>query len=245
MARGFGATYGTSGTNDIITTAYTGSLNPVTIAAWYYPTNENTVTRRLVRQSGALQLNIDAASVPFYRIELLASFSTTSGEWESSEDLTLDTWQSVIVTYDGSATSNDPAMYLNGSAATVNEITAPVGTQSSTANAWTIGNRDTLTRVGVGMIAEVGVWNRILTAGEISALASGYAPSYMPDSLALYEPLLRDNVNPKMGAATISGALVQPHPRIIYPGRSVYAMRTPAVAAVGHNVQFFPLLGVG
>lgn len=66
-------------------------------------------------------------------------------KWETSTNVMsslLNQWVNIMVTYDGSSTSNDPVIYIDNSAQTLTETTAPSGTRSDNAIApLNIGNR--------------------------------------------------------------------------------------------------------
>jgi hypothetical protein len=80
-----------------------------------------------------------------------------------------------------------------------------------------IGNRSAGSRVIDGQIAEVGIWNALLTPAEIAALSRGFSPSHIrPTAMRFHAPLIRD-FRPLQQNATIAstGVTVAPHPRII------------------------------
>lgn len=61
------------------------------------------------------------------RYDIAQSFSTTNGRWRTN-DQTLSVRHHLAITYDRSATTNDPVMYIDGVSVTVNEAATPVGT---------------------------------------------------------------------------------------------------------------------
>lgn len=74
-----------------------------------------------------------------------------------------------------------------------------------------------------GRICEVGLWNRVLSASEISGLASGYAPTFYPSNLMFYSSLFGQNtpeVDKKSSSVlTMNGTTKATHPDFIkYPG---------------------------
>jgi hypothetical protein len=100
---------------------------------------------------------------------------------------------------------------LNGVQTTTNS-----GTQNA-ANSILIGARYLLTAYHSGIIAEVGIWNAVLTADEIASLAKGMTcDKVRPQSLVFYAPLVRD-LQDVRGGLTITnnnGATVADHPRV-------------------------------
>ncbi len=66
-------------------------------------------------------------------------------------------------------------------------------------------------------MAEIGIWNAVLTAAEIASLAKGMTPDKIcPQSLVFYAPLVRNLVDAK-GGLTITNnnsATVANHPRV-------------------------------
>lgn len=114
-------------------------------------------------------------------------------------------------------------LFVNGAS----EGTPTVGTPNTPATYFNIGcvKTDTGTPAGFtdGRICEVGFWNRVLTSGEISGLASGYAPTFYPSNLVFYSSLFGQNtpeVDKKSSVVlTMNGTSKATHPDFIkYPG---------------------------
>jgi len=69
----------------------------------------------------------------------------------------------------------------------------------------------------VGDIAEVAMWNRVLTAAEFAILKL-YSPMVIPRGLIFYAPIIRDTHDVISGhIGTVTGASVAVHPPLIYP----------------------------
>ena len=87
-----------------------------------------------------------------------------------------------------------------------------------------------------GSIAEVGVWNRVLDAGEIASLADGFSPLFFLRGLIMYRPLVRSTNDIAKGFAMteVDTPSVGTHPRIIYPTaeevRRMVASAAPSTA---------------
>ena len=72
-----------------------------------------------------------------------------------------------------------------------------------------------------GRLAEIGVWNRALDAGEIALLSQGISPLTILRGLKFYAPLLGQSTELNyLGApaSTMDGSTVIAHPRVTYPG---------------------------
>jgi len=115
---------------------------------------------------------------------------------------------------------------VDGVSQGVTERQTPAGTRNSdAANSLIVG------WAGVGLyrmdgpLAEVGIWDVILTADEMAALGDGYSPLLVrPTSLVFCAPLF-GNYSPEIDVVggnlgTITGALKAVHPRVYYPRKA-------------------------
>lgn len=107
-------------------------------------------------------------------------FSTTQpNRTSASSTIALNSWQHVAATWDGSALGSGIHLYINGIDVSAAGTSANgSGTAlSDTTTPLTIGNRPVDNARGFnGLIDEVRVYNRILSAAEIQALADSTAP---------------------------------------------------------------------
>ena len=130
-------------------------------------------------------------------------------------------WVHLAVTWDGTFTTNGSALYKNGSAIS-SYITNNAGSGPATSDAagdFAIGNRSsgTFDRGLDGRLAELAVWNAVLTAAEVASLAKGFRPQRIrPQSLVFCVPLLRTNQDIRNATAgTTTGATGgSAHPRV-------------------------------
>lgn len=95
--------------------------------------------------------------------------------------LSLDTWYHVCGTYDGTI-----RVYVNG---VLDGSLAASSFTTATGGTWRIGYSSAGPWVWDGKIAEVGQWNRPLSAGEVAALAAGVSPGRIPVGLLSYVPV--------------------------------------------------------
>ena len=167
----------------------------------------------------------------------MKSFSDTSGEWTIPRP-TGGAWEHLLLTYDDSDVANDPVIYVNGISQTVSTVTTPIGTSSTTSNVVIIGNRSEGDRSMDGWLGEAGVWERICTQDEATAMALGYAPGFFPEDLVVNVSMKRkDRIDTRGGAVTITGCNVGDHdiPNIRYPSDNVLPFPPPA--AVGNMIR--------
>lgn len=191
MSRGFSTTFGAA-TTDLITTNFAaGNTVKSSFFCWLYiRAFTGSLTRVLGNSVAATYLAIQAGG---YQIQF--NFSTTNGIWNSSAAPTTGKWMAVAMTYDGTSTSNNPSLYIDGVSQSLPINVNPTGTYQQVAGNTLIGNAGNGLRVLDGMIAHFSMWNNlILGTGSISALSNGVNPSLIhSDSLVLYLPL--DGVN--------------------------------------------------
>lgn len=138
----------------------------MTISAWIYPRSlgETSEGRIVDKQQGATsgyRLHLDINNSLTFRVSGTKRTSNVNA-------ITLNTWQQVLVTYDGS----NVRFYVNSvPAGTVAETTVP----SANANSLTIGSRANTINTFDGLIDDVRVYNRALTVTEIRTLQYGQA----------------------------------------------------------------------
>ncbi len=157
------------------------------------------------------------------------SWSLATANWTVARP-TAGAWTAIVLTYDPSATTNDPVVYFNGTSQTVTEVTAPLGTVVTDNDTWEIGNRDDGLRVWDGSLGGWAVWSRILPAAEATAVSGGgYSPLHFQNGLLDYMPMESDFfsfTNP--GTISVIGTLPVLHAQND-PPRNHFRQRT-----IGH-----------
>lgn len=158
---------------------------------------------------------------------------------ESSIGTTINTWTHFAATDTGTAQE----IFTDGVSGGTASVTLGTRTKDETAIGVRInGDEGYSTKGWAGRIAEVGIWNRILSAGEIAALAAGYAPSFFPRGLVLYRDLIRElTTRPGYGSVlTNTSVTVGLHdvPGIIYPSRP-HSITVPAAVGGGGDIPIF------
>lgn len=109
-----------------------------------------------------------------------ARFSTSNGVWETSTNAQNGVWTHIAVVYDGTSTSIDPKIYINGVVESESELSTPSGTYNTdAAYQLVIGNRDSENRSWRNPVDDVRLVDGELTAGEIETI---YNSTYDPGS---------------------------------------------------------------
>lgn len=156
------------------------------------------------------------------RLEFVTGWSTNHARWSIANSGT--SWHNHVITYDFSATTNDPVWYQDGVSQSITENVAPAGTANyaKDTSAFKIGaGHDGTYEFWDGKIAEFAIWNRVLTAAEAAIMGDGFSPLFIPNGLVFYAPMIRSLPDLKGGGVgTATNAVVYPHPRIIYPSSS-------------------------
>lgn len=213
MARGFGATYGVATTDRIDSTLATDSVQR-SYAIWAW--RNGTGTQRLFATGAPGDQRAFAFANTVYEFD---AEWTTAGQWTIAQPAAAQ-WHHVVITYDGGAASNTPSMYLDGVSQSVTPI-VPTGTRSANTNPYLIGNRAGSDRVWDGLLADFAVWDRLLTADEITALAAGLRAGGFPTGLVEWIPMDDSPVTSHVRSnPTVTGTAVQADPvGLAYPGQ--------------------------
>lgn len=182
---------------------------PLTIVAWFKLTASGG--------GGSICAVGDATahcrlSVATGQVQALCTGSTTANA-TTSGSASGGVWAHGAAVFSGTASRT---AYFNGAASTPNTVSVT----QNTFNEILIGARrlTTLGQYFGGDIAEVGVWNVVLTAAEIAALAKGIAPHRIrPQNLVFYPRLIRGLVETRrrLALTNTNGATVSTHCRII------------------------------
>lgn len=154
------------------------------------------------------------------------NFSVANGQWSVTAAGT-GSWTFCGITWDDTADTNDPSVWINTTKNTIGsgltEVLTPSGTPLSSHANLRIGNRPAGDRSWNGALARFAQWSVILDDSEMDALAKGAHPTFIrPASLVEHIEMLRDNVSTKLAAPTITGTTVSDHPRLLFPQRKTF-----------------------
>lgn len=178
---------------------------------------------------------------------------TGDGQYQnraSGDTVSSGSWFNFISTWDGTW-GDATTMHIYKDGVEVSSYSSSqngTGTAASSDSDFSVGGRisDDLRNLD-GKLAEVALWNRELTSGEITGLATGYAPIFFSNGLKFYSTLMNKNdSNCKITgtAAVFDGCSNYSHPPIIYPVPAFYSIPT---ATAGGNAPtggiYGPLFG--
>ena len=148
---------------------------PGTVSMWIKPASlgENNLGRLIHK---APDNNANTEGFTFYldntnELEFIHGYGTAKGKWETTNaDLAFNTWSHVAITFDATTTTA-PIIYVNGAAEALTETDTPSGAYGSDAtHDLFFGNNNVTGRTFDGALDDVRLYNRALSAGEITAL---------------------------------------------------------------------------
>jgi len=181
----YGGAMSFDGVNDYVDAGSAPSLNitdAITISAWINPfswRDSNNFSSRVVCRgypSRGYDVYLDSG--------LIGVWWGASNYNSNSNVLVLNSWQHIVLTF--SSATHTAYYFVNGADAGSSTV---AGTLPSTTDRLYIGSYDLSTRFFNGLIDEVRIWNRSLSADEIQQQYYGSLNKYAPDKwLFSYTP---------------------------------------------------------
>lgn len=216
-ATGFGATSG-AGTTDSVTSTLTAHATLRTYIAAVYVTGANSsgsLGRIFDKRTAAVATQVevlfaDQNTAATNNFNFARLHSVSQGAWSTPIGAVApNTLQIVHVVYDSGSTANDPAIYINGGAQVVTEITAPVGTPTNNAAAYVWGNRtDDNARCLPGFILFGQVLDRLMSADEVADSTRDLWQMFAPVAQSLRTNVPAGGSHPSTGALSAQAATV-------------------------------------
>ncbi len=242
MARGFGPTRG-AGANDEVITGFTTDGQTRTYGVRYKRNGAGGGNAGRIMSKGTtgewmrLLYNNNAG---VNCIEFLRQFNAANN-WRitGSTIATTGVWNHLIIIFDEVA-PNQPVAYINGALASVTS-SVPSGARQDFAESLSIGNNGSL-RAFDGDLAELIIWNALLTADEAIAFTSGWSGRLIrPASQIMNYELIREIFcRRNSGTPTVIGTSVQDGPPIRMPRKPVIttSAAAPAPTSPIHRLRF-------
>jgi hypothetical protein len=212
--------YEFNGTNQTLTTASSPTVAnnvPFTLACWFNTPNvtANQFLFCLNPSNGEYWGISVAGAVAGDPVRLSHSGSgvAVTGA-RSTAGYTANTWHHACGVFPNNSSRT---IYLDGGNSATNTTAASFVTNATEIMIAARRLRGSIGGYYDGVVAEVGVWNAVLTAAEVASLAKGMTcDKVRPQSLVFYAPLIRDLIDAK-GGLTITnnnGATVANHTRV-------------------------------
>jgi YD repeat-containing protein len=164
------------GTGTGLTDLYLGGM---TVSAWIKPAGSGgggggRIVDKDNNDSGWFFAMSGTTTVKFSSDQ----FATSQPSRTSSATISLNTWQLVTATWDGSTNGANIHIYINGSLADGTSANGSGAASTDSGTPFTVGNRTTDNARGFnGVIDDVRVYNRVLSSSEIAALDDTTPPS--------------------------------------------------------------------
>lgn len=217
MARSF------NGTTDVITTGFSFVQPPFSLAVWFNSTTVTPVQAMIgsnIAQAVEFRLNSTVLEFVSSGIAVIGSSSAT---------FAANTWYRGVATY---ASGGGWAIYATGASPSSGTMV-----EALTNTPLQIGNQTNFSESWSGALADVAVWNVVLSAAEAASLVQGARPftirpksliGYWPvDGLQSPEPDLSGNAN----NGTLTGTALAPGPPF-----ALFTPRWPQLAPISAPV---------
>jgi hypothetical protein len=203
------------GVDDYVTFA-SQAQSTISISAWVYAqATPGNVFPRIIDMPGYVLFLAEPSNPKSNPSSLgfLSRRSTQDGEWNTpANSLAYNSWNHVAVVYD-SSTSNNADLYINGVKQTISKISSPQGTQTANEGAGIIGNRIPLNRGWEGLIDELRVYDRALSASEIVSLYD--QGNSGPFNFSLANSMSLSAIQGSSATNTITASLVSGSPELV------------------------------
>jgi len=190
--------------------------NTYSFSAWVYYTTEVATGNCIIskRLSGSPYTGINFGMFPHSTKQKLAllhyHYNGSTHKYIYSRDtaeMTKNAWVHVVATYDGSGTKEGMKLYKNGTEVTyVYDDYGPVATLL-TNEPVRIGVDLESNRYFKGSIDEVGVWSKVLSSSEVTALynsGNGLTYPFVTSSIKTFNGLVYASVSKKNGIVLAS-----------------------------------------
>ena len=144
-------------------------------SAWIYPKSDGEGNFGRIADKNQWVFHLKDESSGFVKLNFTHSFSTTTGDWfTTNRVIPINAWSHIAVFYDSDSASNDPVIYVNGVSVAITEDSTPAGTRSSDASSdLIIGNKSDGSRGFDGYMMDIKIYkNTAWTQPEIAVLAS-------------------------------------------------------------------------
>lgn len=167
------------------------------------------------------------------KLELAVQTSGVVGEWKTTSNVITNTavWYMVSVSYDNGSLANDPVIYINGASVALTEAATPTGTIYTGTSADLYIGDYTATYNPNGQVADLRVYNTILSAADILAIYNAGAFSAAYDTNLVFHAPLTNAKN--LGGSDFNGYTLTSSTTLV--DRINCAVGTPSGSPLGSS----------
>jgi hypothetical protein len=182
----------------------------LTVIAWIYPTSNlmNSSARIVDKDNNTGGWIFEMNGTTNLRFATDGFTGTGASEVVKNSggtSIVLNTWQQVAVTWDGTKNASTAVnIYINGTLANGTTTSNGVGTYADVGSPLTIGNRPAADRGFIGRMANVSVYNYVLSQAQIAGIAVTPTPSITPSVTASSTPTPTPTPSPSLPGIQIS-----------------------------------------
>ena len=214
------------------------SNSPLSVSLWMNTISPGRTLINILDSSGNSKLTVGEDGSHYIRLTRIAgSSSNRSRAGIVGSGITYSTWHHIAITdaYTGTNVSSDITCYIDGTACTTYYSSGSSYSTETINGTFNIGSTSFN-----GYAGEIALYNRVLTATEVAALAKGYSPANILNGLKTYIPLINGTpLDIKSGnhATTVTNATASTHLPIINPTSTYINKSDIAVYWGACNIQ--------
>lgn len=177
--------------------------NPLSVAFRFYPdATTPAVDNWILRaghSSGVYCVRVDTVIGQAAQLRFRVGFDEGSlVHTTASNSYAAGRWNHVLITWDGTTNASGVTISVDGAAVPSSFLFDGLGSQFDSLWSWDLGANGPTFGLE-GKLADLGVWTRVLDAGERAALVLGFSPIWFQRELRFAPPLVRDGVDPVSG----------------------------------------------
>ncbi len=142
------------------------------------------------------------------KLQLVIVHSTVNVRREMTNAVALNAWDHVVAIWDGNTPATSITYYHNGVADAGTGGTAGSGSHVAEAVPFHVGDHSTAPSGAFPCrLAEIGIWNRVITANEALILSGRYPPNRITNGLVGYFPLYGAGTEPELTGSGLTGTV--------------------------------------
>lgn len=207
------------GSTDRITSALTANNSQRSYSIWVYRIGDGANNLGRIWHKGTSGGTLDTShnnNAAGGTYDYNRRYSVSNGIWTYPRPA-VNEWHHIAIAHDLTADTNAPTIWLDAvqQSLTVAQVASGTVADNNT-QPYCWGNRnDDGSRGWNGILAEIAVWNRLITATEVLGLANGTPAFHYPAALISYSPLkLASVIDMFQSANTLTGTTEAPDPPI-------------------------------